>query len=63
MFRKILAISLLINIGFFQGAVFAEDIVPAFQTGPLQHMAIYIPTIPKCPPSTTWSPTQRTCIN
>ncbi|KPN92196.1 hypothetical protein [Pseudomonas nunensis] len=60
MIKKILAFSVLLNIGLFQSAAFADSIATAIEPGPLHHMAIAFPI--KCPPGYDETFYQHICI-
>lgn len=60
MTKRILALSVLLNIGLFQGIAFADPIAMATESGMPRHMAIVIP-IPNCPPGYTWNYFQYIC--
>lgn len=60
MIKKILAFSVLLNIGLFQGAAFAENKGPFVEANTPHHGAM-LPPVPRCPPGYTWSSVQNTC--
>lgn len=62
MIKRILALSVLLNVGLLQGIAFADPIATAIESGmPPPHMGIGIP-IANCPPGYTWNYFQHICI-
>lgn len=53
MFKKIMAFSLLINIGLFHGAAFANNL-PGIVDGPED--------APICTPGSIWDPYKEACV-
>ncbi|KOY01369.1 hypothetical protein [Pseudomonas nunensis] len=56
MIKKILAFSVLLNIGLFQGAAQAESNGPFAKPSMPRHMAM------RCGPGTYWSGEKKACI-